>query len=244
MQKMMNFFQFINEKSTNNNDILDNLRSNSDLKSKLKRELKNYDKLSNFDLTTISLPYRSIITNINKENYYICTLAKFKHLTKGMNQDEITQYWSSISGKGMHKNSPLSDSKYIITDDGVYRLSTHWGSVATCCWLLESGGAIEANQDMLAVGYAAFTDMSVYGGYDKGRNRIIDAKKVNVYLKKISQCIKNLNELLKSDGIGDVYVNFVSGNVCAKEAIDTLETRYGNIVYQIEEQENFLVKSK
>lgn len=66
-------------------------------------------------------------------------------IRKGSNApEEITMRFPNFDS--------ASGSRYWYTEDGVYRLSTHWGNVATCRWTLD-GGAPEAYKNVLHIGF-------------------------------------------------------------------------------------------
>lgn len=86
---------------------------------------------------------------INATSYYKATKANFQHIpaiiemTKP-NGEKISvdcpeNLWAELREKyaDQIKNSPISDSQYIVLHDRVYRMADHWGRCASCYWELE-----------------------------------------------------------------------------------------------------------
>jgi len=85
------------------------------------------------------LPYRTVKKTIDINDYYISTKATFKSILHTQEDyDNVFRIWDKIKEKGEYKQSPLSKSEYIITkNNDIYRLSDHWGNVASCIWDLD-----------------------------------------------------------------------------------------------------------
>jgi len=73
---------------------------------------------------------------ITSKNYHVATEANWTSVEK--NDLGIENYKSS------------SGSKYWYTNDGVYRLSNHWGDVASCFWNLDYSEGVVLELEMLA----------------------------------------------------------------------------------------------
>ncbi|WP_291138950.1 hypothetical protein [Flavobacterium sp. UBA7663] len=51
-----------------------------------------------------------------------------------------------------------SGSGYYFTDEGVYRISNHWGRAANCRWRLISSSNSKINNSQIRTGFAKWTD--------------------------------------------------------------------------------------
>ncbi|WP_339837801.1 hypothetical protein [uncultured Flavobacterium sp.] len=91
----------------------------------------------------------------NKHNFHKHTFCVFKEVSL----QEITQLQPNYSSK--------SGSSYYFTEEGLYRVSNHWGRAANCRWKLDSSEVRSANSNLveknlnkvqIKVGYAKWTD--------------------------------------------------------------------------------------
>ena len=87
--------------------------------------------------------YRDLHKEIDSSNFQICTKVDFKAVPDTYNN--IRETW----GRLRHEFNPdyyfksKTGSEYFITDDGnVYRLSNHWGAVASCEWTRNGEGQL------------------------------------------------------------------------------------------------------
>jgi hypothetical protein len=72
--------------------------------------------------------YRNVKPDIDESDYYICTIADFKNT--GISEAEFDKL------KAPEVKSD-SGSRYKIIKGSVYRLSDHWGIVASCEWEID-----------------------------------------------------------------------------------------------------------
>lgn len=120
-------------------------------------------------------PYRTVFKTPTLDDYYIGTKAVFEPvalLHPGDNEEkynETMSLWSKMkeSGDFHYHKSPLSNSEYLIdTNSGdIYRMSDHWGRVASCQWELDED---PDNPSALAIAKANISDFSpdyTSGGY-------------------------------------------------------------------------------
>ncbi|WP_306354283.1 hypothetical protein [Flavobacterium sp. '19STA2R22 D10 B1'] len=80
----------------------------------------------------------------NRYNFFKHTFCVFKEVPA-----------SSVEAKLWHHQSK-SGSSYYFVEDGVYRLSNHWGRAANCRWRLDA--LPEKKDSRLKVGFALWTD--------------------------------------------------------------------------------------
>jgi len=86
--------------------------------------------------------YRDIVKDIEVYNYHISTKVDFKKVKHG---PDAKVHWGALRGinKIKHEYESSTGSKYFINeDDEVYRLSNHWGAVASCEWTLDGEGEL------------------------------------------------------------------------------------------------------
>lgn len=85
--------------------------------------------------------YRDLYSNIDHTNFQISTKVDFKRVFK--KNKGVLKLWEQIKNESNIKGfyNSRSGSQYIITQEGdLYRLSDHWGAVASCEWTLEGEG--------------------------------------------------------------------------------------------------------
>jgi hypothetical protein len=114
--------------------------------------------------------YRELYKEIDHTNFQISTKTDFKRVEK--KNKGILKLWDRIKREsaenknfqGFHKSK--SGSQYIITKDGfIYRLSDHWGAVASCEWTLEGEGNLKERvfeKGPLEIGKAHLSDFTLF----------------------------------------------------------------------------------
>lgn len=83
---------------------------------------------------------------------------------KTYNQDNFHKHtfclWKEVSQTDFEQQKPQfkskSGSEYYFTDEGVYRISNHWGRAANCRWRLIASGNYKSQHTK--VGFAKWTD--------------------------------------------------------------------------------------
>ena len=94
-------------------------------------------------------------TKYSKYNFYKNTFCEFQEV----NVEQIAKleiHYKSRSGSG-----------YIFSDEGVYRISNHWGRAANCRWRLISCSNAKINNCIAKIGYAKWTDFYENNETDK-----------------------------------------------------------------------------
>lgn len=96
-----------------------------------------------------------------------------------------------------------SGSQYLFTEEGVYRISNHWGRVANCRWRLEP--LINYKSQQTKVGYAKWTQFFLNDETSKLFFVKVDfeRKEINFYHKESSNydgkaVLRNVNETAKT----------------------------------------------
>jgi len=88
----------------------------------------------------------------NKFNFHKYTFCEFREV----NADSLNELKIAYTSK--------SGSSYYFTEEGVYRVSNHWGRAANCRWRLitrtssNSNSSLKVNNFQSRVGYANWTD--------------------------------------------------------------------------------------
>lgn len=87
--------------------------------------------------------YRDLHKNIDTTNYQICTKVDFKAIKQA--HDDVRETWGRLKHYRVmvYEFTSKTGSQYFIDDnDNVYRLSNHWGAVASCEWTREGEGQL------------------------------------------------------------------------------------------------------
>jgi len=88
--------------------------------------------------------YRDCYSHINTTNFQISTKADFKEV--GIDEDKNVHWQFNIIAEQpniIYNFTSKTGSKYLIdTDNNLYRLSNHWGAIASCVWTLEGRGEL------------------------------------------------------------------------------------------------------
>lgn len=87
-----------------------------------------------------------VVTKLNyhKQNFFKNTYCVFKAVDSQELKNKTPDF---VSGSG---------SRYFYTNDGVYRISSHWGRAATCRWRLQADTKNRKNKEK--AGFARWTD--------------------------------------------------------------------------------------
>ena len=82
----------------------------------------------------------------NKTNFHKHTFCEFIEVDTNVIPN-IEWHYKSKSGSG-----------YFFTEEGVYRISNHWGRAANCRWRLISSSSSKINNSQNRIGFAKWTD--------------------------------------------------------------------------------------
>ncbi|MCG2612336.1 hypothetical protein LZZ90_12545 [Flavobacterium sp. SM15] len=162
----------------------------------------------------------------NKFNFHKHTFCVFKEV------DEL-----KIEALKPNHNSK-SGSVYYFTEEGVYRVSNHWGRAANCRWRLDSDSK-NVNQ-RTKVGYANWTDFYPNNeqenlfyievnwqinevSFQHKNNPKYQGKEMLRNASETSKVIKTINELLTTDNWAK-YLDFDDLDVLRKEIVTLLIT--------------------
>lgn len=159
----------------------------------------------------------------NKTNFHKHTFCEFIEVDTAAIPN-IEWYYKSKSGSG-----------YCFTDEGVYRISNHWGRAANCRWRLISSSNSKINNSQNRIGYAKWTDFYpnsetenffyVEVNFDTKEvtfqhknNPNYDGKDVLRNAPETAKVIRQIKEILESDTWAK-YLDFDDLEVLRKEII-------------------------
>lgn len=89
--------------------------------------------------------YRDLYKNIDTTNFQICTKVDFKAIEVNPEHKDYMETWGRLKNDCVvvYEFRSKTGSLYFIDDnDNVYRLSNHWGAVASCEWTREGEGQL------------------------------------------------------------------------------------------------------
>lgn len=86
-----------------------------------------------FDKQIESFKNIEIMKTVTKDDFHLKTKATFNFVGYG---DIAFQIYNSLKKDNGEFFRSTSGSKYVVVDNEVYRLSDHWGMVASCKWSL------------------------------------------------------------------------------------------------------------
>jgi len=140
-----------------------------------------------YDLHQIKyLHYRDINHHIDSTNFQICTKVDFKAIEQDPDHENIRETWGRLmhSKKGDYYFKSKTKSEYFIDDqDNVYRLSDHWGAVASCEWTREGQGQLAMSvfeSGAWEIGVANLKDFKVFRrSVDRKRDNVVNPEWVN-----------------------------------------------------------------
>ena len=87
--------------------------------------------------------YRDLHKEIDTTNFQICTKVDFKAIKQV--HDDVRETWGRLKHDCVmiYEFTSKTGSQYFIdNEDNVYRLSNHWGAVASCEWTREGEGQL------------------------------------------------------------------------------------------------------
>jgi hypothetical protein len=121
--------------------------------------------------------YRDLHKNIDTSNFQICTKVDFKAVGKA--HENILETFGRLNNENtvVYEFKSKSGSQYFINDKGdVYRLSNHWGAVASCEWTREGQGELRMSifiDGDWEIGVANLKDFKIFRRKDDRRVDII-----------------------------------------------------------------------
>lgn len=129
--------------------------------------------------------YRKVKPDVDASDYYICTQAFFTNT--GMSISDFER----LPGSEVKSDS---GSRYKVIGDVLYRLSDHWGIVASCEWEIDY-----ADEPKKVVGKVNISDMKPIDGpcryvksYPNAAEVVADARKKFESLKSQVNGVRNL----------------------------------------------------
>ncbi len=157
---------------------------------KTKRDVVDYLGLKYSSGYTLANPfedtwvnYRRVVKVVNAKNYHISTDANFKKINGNPHEE-----FANIKAKMFQSDS---GSRYKILKGTVYRLSNHWGRVASCYWEIND----YSYSGLYLLGKCAIKDFTVNDNFSghtaRSKSKVL---KNRATYKKISRRLKSIKE--------------------------------------------------
>jgi len=175
--------------------------------------------------------YRDLYTVIDGSNYQFCTKVDFKEIKP--THKNILESWGrlkhSFGSDITFEHKSKSGSEYFVTPNGdVYRLSNHWGAVATCEWTLDGNGELRMSvmvSGELQIGVANLKDFQIFRRKDDRRRDILVNPEWIEKIKVILPLAQTLHNMIHSEDF-----KLLSGE--EKNIIGTSFGKFGGILKQ------------
>ena len=125
--------------------------------------------------------YRDLHKEIDTTNFQICTKVDFKAIKQV--HDDIRETWGRLKNDYdvVYEFTSKTGSQYFIdNEDNVYRLSNHWGAVASCKWTREGLGQLMMSvfeSGAWEIGVANLKDFQIFRrSVDRRVDKILNPK--------------------------------------------------------------------
>jgi len=142
--------------------------------------------------------YRDRYKNIDSTNFQICTKVDFKAIEQDPNYKNIRETWGRLKYENVvtYEFTSRSKSQYFIDDkENVYRLSNHWGAVASCEWTREGEGQLAMSvfdSGDWEIGMANLKDFVIFRRqFDRRRDMVLNPE----WVEKIKTLIPTSEKL-------------------------------------------------
>ena len=153
--------------------------------------------------------YRDRYKNIDSTNFQICTKVDFKAIEQDAAHENIRETWGRLKHENIvtYEFTSRSKSQYFIDDnENVYRLSNHWGAVASCEWTREGEGQLAMSvfdSGDWEIGVANLKDFVIFRRqFDRRRDMVLNPEWVEK-IKKLIPTSEKLTELKFSPDFKD-----------------------------------------
>ena len=147
--------------------------------------------------------YRKLYQFIDHTNFHIATKVDYTKFTK--KNKGILKLWEQIKreNKIILSYKSTSGSKYLITEEGdVYRLSDHWGAIASCEWTLEGEGCLKQSVFLigpLSIGVVNLSEFKIFLRKIPRKRDIIINPDWQQKLKSCEFLAKKLHDIIKCE---------------------------------------------
>ena len=169
---------------------------NHNVREKLKGSAITFRNIDNLGIGSVNLyegntvSYREVKKDVDLSDFYEATSAEF---TKISSDKSVISFWEGLKSDKDLKwhHSPLSNSEYLVnhhTGD-IYRLSDHWGKVASCEWSL--------NDDPTEGWSIGVANIKSFKSLPFSRGLVLKSSFVN----QLNQVIANLHDIIDSTDI-------------------------------------------
>jgi len=164
---------------------------------------KRIEDKKKFAISLHSIKYihfRDLYPTIDRTNYQTCTKVDFKAIEKNSEHKNIQETWGRLKASLTINNeykSKTGSQYFIDDDDNVYRLSNHWGAVASCEWTREGKGQLAMSifeTGDWEIGVANLKDFQIFR---RSVDRRIDAVLNPEWLNQIKVLVPLRDKLLE-----------------------------------------------
>lgn len=128
--------------------------------------------------------------NYTKENFHLYSKAIFSNCET----PETTPDYVSLT-----KNGKVS-SKYFFTENGVIRVSNHWGSVGTCVWILKGFSTISDDCEFSNIELAGYCSFEMISKTTNDFTAVMQDA-YNLYIEECALITDNDEENAKKAGL-------------------------------------------
>lgn len=142
--------------------------------------------------------FRDLYKNIDSTNYQLCTKTDFKEIQDTCGN--IFETWGrlkhSFGDKVTYEYRSKSGSKYFIVDNNVYRLSNHWGAVASCEWTLDGKGELMMSVMVSGDWQLGVANLNDFKVFRRKQDRKVDILLNPEWIEKMKPMVKVRDKLL------------------------------------------------
>ncbi len=148
--------------------------------------------------------YRDYYKHIDHENFQICTKTDFKKID--LEGRHVKHMWNILiennKNEIIYQHKSRSKSEYLILKNGtVYRMSDHWGAVASCEWTLDGKGELRMSVFEYGDWEIGVSNLNEFKEFRRKNDRRVDIMINPLWINQIIvvEPLKNLLYLLKKD---------------------------------------------
>ena len=151
--------------------------------------------------------FREVVEpKVTADNYYIGTRTNFESVYKGNTRLALDSAWNALKKKEgfVWHHSPLSESEYLVNEETgeVYRMSGHWGRVASCWWSLDNDNSYRLLE--WAIGKSNIKDFKVKEAPKPEVDHYeYDAATAKEFGQRLQQTVDNYTYALEHEDMSD-----------------------------------------
>ena len=187
--------------------------------------------------------FRDLVKTIDHTNFQTCTRVDFKAVedTYGKPHETFGRLKHQYKEELLFEFTSRSGSKYFVTSDGdVYRLSNHWGAVASCCWTREGQGELHESVFISGDWEIGVANLSEFKIFVRKNKRRVDIVINPIWVEKVRPMFKltlRLNEIMDNK-------NFPKLTSDDKRLVGSTRGKLKYLMETIQDYDNSLKKIK